>query len=126
MTNRENGNGEVWSGMPWQVKAVSILGLPTIASVAFAWVLIVEVRSNQKTVLDATQATLASVREYREEIRRDLVDVQRALRAACLNEATTERAAQNCEDPWLAQWPQKQQEPQQPQTQPPYRRRFDR
>lgn len=108
--------------MPWQVKALGILGLPTIAAVAFAWVLIVDVRTNQRMVLDQAQTTLQSLKEHGDEMRMGQIETQRMLRALCLNGALSYLAAQNCEDPWSAKWPREQQ--QQQQTTP--RRMFDR
>lgn len=124
MTSEQNQ--EVWSGMPWQVKALGILGLPTIAAVAFAWVIIVDVRTNQRMVLEQAQSTIQALKEHGDEMRIGQIDTQRMLRALCLNGATSERAAQNCEDPWSAKWPREQQAiPQSPNRTTP-RNMFDR
>lgn len=125
MTSEQNS--EVWAGMPWQVKALGILGLPTIAAVAFAWVIIVDVRTNQRSMLEQQGITIRALEKHGDAMEIGQIETQRMLRALCLNGAISERAAQNCEDPWSARWPRERSEQQpRPSDRTTTRKMFDR
>lgn len=43
-------NEEVTTGMPWQVKAIGFIGVPSVLAIYFGWALVADIRINQQTI----------------------------------------------------------------------------
>jgi len=101
-----NGNGDVngfWWGMPWWVKAIAIVGVPSLISLGVIW----SDRVQLVDKIDAQVKILYDMRmEARSHVERDnetnnaileaTRETNRILLAGCVNGATTIEARERC------------------------------
>lgn len=89
-----NGNG----GMPWQVKALATIGVPSVLALGLSWFLVQEVRAGlrqQNLSLDAHIGQMerdAEAARYRDSLNRMF------LRQLCWNTSRSPQQARACDE----------------------------
>ena len=92
----EDGNG---NGMPWQVKAVGLIGVPSVIAIYLVWALVADVRINQQSskenlALHAIQTN--SVSEQNKELLQVLKRLQTSVDRLCANTAKNYNERNEC------------------------------
>lgn len=100
MAENGNGNGNgLWTGMPWWVRAVALVGVPALITVAAFGFLAADVRAAQASIL-ANQATILANQRHIDEdgdrLREVVTQAVRIWRQTCLNTAKTELQIKGC------------------------------
>lgn len=92
-------NGEQESGMPWQVKAIGLIGIPGALAIYFAFTLNQDVRANQirtneNLSLMATQVNRSN--EQNNKLITTLEDLKRSIDRICANTARNFQERNEC------------------------------
>ncbi len=104
MANGEsNGNGGLWGGMPWWVKAIALVGVPSLISIGVITsdrVQLSGVVNSNGQKIDSLQ-NLTTVHDSRvwirfDELSRATAETNRILLAGCVNDAKTMEARERC------------------------------
>ncbi len=102
-TNGNGLSGGFWKDMPWWVKAIAIVGVPSLISLGVVWSdrvqLADDVRSNGILLREAQASSLAHdarvVLRF-EELADATAETNRILSATCVNAAQTEFERERC------------------------------
>ena len=97
-----NGNG-LWAGMPWWVKAIALVGVPSLISVG----VITSDRMQLSGVVNANSDKLTTIQTVQQahdsrvwlrfdELSRATAETNRILLAGCVNNAQTIEARERC------------------------------
>jgi hypothetical protein len=94
--NFPNGPNGFWAGMPWYVKAIAIVGVPSIISIGVVWSdrmqLIARIEENRAILLQVQveqRKHMIVDEEANESVVVATKETNRILLAACVNDATT-------------------------------------
>ena len=98
-----NGGNDIFGGMPWWVKAIAVVGIPSLISVGVVYTneyrLAINVASNGKAITELQSLTSEHDRKVRESF--TILEIQgkeneKLLRMICMGVQKTEEAKQGC------------------------------
>lgn len=92
LSNNENGLG----GMPWWIKAIPTVGVPSVIAIGLSWYLVDEVRSELGVVRTQLAAHATQMTIDQNDQRQRARDLIYMLRQVCFNTARTDAQRDGC------------------------------
>lgn len=102
MTENNDNNG-IWKGQPWYIKAIAMVGVPSLLVVALVWSdrvqLIYNLRDQLKIITEMkleAELHIAQDTLINNKILNTLTETNRIILAGCVNSANTNEARDRC------------------------------